>query len=571
MATMLFPAGARAAETGLRSFTATGESLFVVPAGVASLHMTLVGGAGDPSLGGGPPGGAGAQVSANLAVTPGESLFIEVGGYFEVTTPGPGIEATNGGGPGGGDYGGGGGGASDVRTCSSDPSNPLDPLACSGQNPLHTRLLVAGGGGGGGGNSNEPDILGGAGGNAGEAGHDGDDNAEFEHARGEGGGQASSSAGGAGGGGSDVQRIGAGSGLLGSGGNGGGIEAGNYAAAGGGGGGGGIYGGGGGGGGESDSSGSEFAGGGGGGGGSSGVPAGVSGVSALQISLASHSTIPEVTFTWTQPAPTVTTGAVSAISSTSATLNGSVDPNGFQTTECHFQLSPAPPSGGSVPCVQQVGSVSTPVAVSAALTGLSPATAYSATLIAANTQGSSSGSPVGFTTAAASNVNTSASTATASTTTNTGVSAGTSASAGTALSVTDLKLTPARFRRGKRAATIAGHKTKAIPSATTISFLLSQAAAVSLRFERAGTGVRVGHACKAISVRPRPGKRCTRYATLSHGVSLAAGEGADRIAFDGLLDGASRLAPGGYRLTLRATNADGSTTASQHPPFTVLA
>jgi hypothetical protein len=504
-------------------------------------------------------------VSANLAVTPGESLFIEVGGYFEVTTPGPGIEATNGGGPGGGDYGGGGGGASDVRTCSSDPSNPLDPLACSGQNPLHSRLLVAGGGGGGGGNSNEPDILGGAGGNAGEAGHDGDENAEFEHARGDGGGQASASTGGAAGGGSDVQRIGAGSGLLGSGGNGGGLEAGNYAAAGGGGGGGGIYGGGGGGGGESDISGSEFAGGGGGGGGSSGVPAGVSGVSALQISLASHSAIPEVTFTWTQPAPTVTTGAASAISSTSATLNGSVDPNGFQTSECHFQLSPTPPSGGSVPCVQQVGSASTPVAVSAALTGLSPATAYSATLIAANTQGSSSGSPVGFTTAATTNANTSASATAADTTAGTGVSAG------TALSVTDLKLTPSRFRRGKRGATIASHESKAIPSATTISFLLSQAATVALRFEQASSGVRVGHTCKAVSKRRRQGKPCTLYIAVPHGVSLAAGAGADRIAFDGLLDGANRLAPGGYRLTLRAANAGGSTAASQHPTFTVLA
>lgn len=72
---MLWPAGALAAETTSRQFIATGESLFIVPAGVTSLHVTLVGGAGGASLGGGPHGGSGALVSANLAVTPGESLF----------------------------------------------------------------------------------------------------------------------------------------------------------------------------------------------------------------------------------------------------------------------------------------------------------------------------------------------------------------------------------------------------------------------------------------------------------------------------------------------------------------
>jgi hypothetical protein len=561
---MLCPAGAQAAETTSRSFIATGESLFIVPAGVTSLHVTLVGGAGGASLGGGPHGGSGALVSANLAVTPGESLFAEVGGYFEVTTPGPGVEATNGGGPGGGGYGGGGGGASDVRTCSSNPSSPLDPLACSGQSTLSSRLVVAGAGGGGGGNSDEPSILGGAGGNAGEAGHGGEAYAEFDHAGGDGGEQASASSGGAGGGGSDVQRIGAGTGLLGTGGNGGGLEAGNYAAAGGGGGGGGLYGGGGGGGGESSSGGSEFAGGGGGGGGSSGVPAGVSGVSALAVSVAPHSATPEVAFSWTQPAPSVSTGTASAISGTSATLNGTVNPNGSQVTDCHFQISPAPPSGGSAPCLQQIGAGSAAVSVSAATSGLSPTTAYTVTLEATSAQGSTSGSTTTFATSGAgttAGAGTPGSTAGADTP---GPTAATNPSATSTLTITNLRLSPARFRSGKTT------KPKALPTATTISFTLSQAAAIALSFEQAHTGVLVGGKCVAISKSHGNGRSCIRYVRLSSRLILTGKAGTDRVRFDGILGAKRHLTAGRYRVSLTASSASGRATARQHPSFTLV-
>jgi hypothetical protein len=549
---IVWPARAEAAETASRSFTATGENLFTVPAGVRSVQVTLVGGAGGASLGGGPKGGAGALVNASLAVTPGESLFAEVAGYFEVTTPGPGVEATNGGGKGGGGYGGGGGGASDVRTCSSNPSSPLDPLGCSGRSTSSTRLVVAGGGGGGGGNSDEPSIVGGSGGNAGEAGHGGDENTTYGHAGGGGGEQASSSKGGAGGGGSDVQRIGAGVGALGIGGNGGGQEAGNYSAAGGGGGGGGIYGGGGGGGGESSFGGSEFAGGAGGGGGSSGVPAGVGGVTGLSVAAASHSAVPEVVFTWTQPAPTVSTDASSSVAEASATLNGTVDPNGFQVTDCRFQISPAPPSGGAAPCLQQVGAGGTPIPVTATPGGLSPGTVYTVTLQATSAQGSTDGSPLTFTTAAA--------------------GAGAVAGAGTssAPTVTNLRLSPTRFRRGEHTATIASTRAKALPTATKIAFTLSHGASVTLSFEQARAGARVGSKCVALTKSHRTRRRCTRYAPLSSRVILAAQAGIDTISFDGVLAGKRRLASGVYRVSLTASDAAGRTTAKAHPSFTLV-
>jgi hypothetical protein len=558
---------ASAAEIASRSFTTTGESELVVPAGVTSMQVKLVGGAGSPADGNGPLGGAGALVTATIAVTPGETLFAEVGGYAGVTSPDFPVEATNGGGAYGGNYAGAGGGATDVRTCSSTPGNPLDQLACTGEQTLQTRLLVAGGGGGGGGDSNEPGIRGGIGGNAGSPGAGGDAYEEFELEGGGGGAAATQGAAGSAGDHSTPHGTQASAGQLGRGGNGGGDESGDYATAGGGGGGGGIFGGGGGGSGESEYGGSPEAGGGGGGGGSSGVPAGVSGVSAVTIATASHAAIPEALFTWTRPAPSVASAAASTVSANAATLAGSVNPNGSQVTDCHFQIAPAPPGGNSlVPCEQQVGAGSTPVVVSALASGLSPATTYTFTLMATSAQGASSGSPVTFVTLATSGPGS-----------GTGVGVGVgplgTGPLGGALSVTNLKLTPTRFHRGTRPATIARQpkkKAKALPISTTISFVLSSSATVKLGFELAQPGVLVEHKCSVVSKTHRKDKRCVRYKAVHGGVTRAGHAGTDKITFAGVLDGGVRLAPGTYRLSLGATGPAGSATAAQHPSFTLL-
>jgi Domain of unknown function DUF11/Bacterial Ig domain len=138
------------------SYASTGaEQLFTVPAGVTNLHVTAVGGAGADTnlLGTIAGGGLGGLVSAGLPVTPGQSLYVEVGGPGRVAAGG-----WNGGGGAGYD-GGGGGGASDVRACS------MVAASCpGGGDTLDSRLLVAAGGGGAGGSG---DGAGGAGGNAG--------------------------------------------------------------------------------------------------------------------------------------------------------------------------------------------------------------------------------------------------------------------------------------------------------------------------------------------------------------------------------------------------------------------
>ncbi|MGH8301075.1 MAG: Ig-like domain-containing protein, partial [Steroidobacteraceae bacterium] len=139
------------------TFTSAGETAVVVPPGVTSVDVTAVGGSGGAGDAwvegpeGSLAGGQGAQVSGTIAVTPGQTIYLEVGG--------DGASAWSASDD--GDFSGGGGGASDVRTAP----------ASAGLSP-DTRLLVAGGGGGTGWGSS-PGVLPGAGGDAGQAGGSG--------------------------------------------------------------------------------------------------------------------------------------------------------------------------------------------------------------------------------------------------------------------------------------------------------------------------------------------------------------------------------------------------------------
>lgn len=552
---LLTPAAAQATETASQSFTEAGEQAFIVPAGVTTVQVTLVGGegavGGAGNSGSHSSGGGGATVTATLAVSPGETLFTETAGDGKSNGAG----GYNGGGSDArtGETGGGGGGASDVRTCSVAAS----PSSCAGGSSLATRLVVAGGGGGGGrGGADTGDaavIKGGTGGAAGQPGGEGAFDTHGD-AGGE-GGQAGGTTppGGAPGGHSSEPAT---QGQLGVGGAGG-----NSLAAAGGGGGGGLYGGGGGGGGlQFVESGGAFnvfnSGGGGGGGGGSGFAGGASGVSSFLLQTTTPGAQPAITFTWTLPPPAASTGGATGLTATGATLTGTVNPDGSTVTDCHFAVSPAPPSGTSVPCSQQVGAGESPIAVTATLNALSPATAYTATLMATSPQGSASGAAVGFVTSAASTL---------------AFGPGGLGGSGAALSVSNLKLSTARFRAGKHTATIAKSKSMGAPTATTISFGLSQAATVKLSFEQAEAGVITGHKCSAASRAHSRGRRCTRYAAVSHGVSRAAQAGTDSISFDGVLDGGRSLSPGTYRVSLVATGATGRATAAQHPTFTLLA
>jgi hypothetical protein len=341
-------------------------------------------------------------------------------------------------------------------------------------------------------------------------------------------------------------------------------EAGNGGAGGeldGGGGGGGIFGGGGGAGGGFSLVGSApnqmlaNGGGGGGGGGSSGVVPGAAGVSASSLLATPQGAQPSVTFTWTPSPPAAITASPSAVTATTATLGGTVNPSAWQITSCAFELSPAPADVALFPCAQQLGAGITPLPVSATATGLAPSTTYTATLIATSIQGTGDGSPVAFTTLSAS-------------ATSAGGTPASGSDAGPVVSA--LKLSPTRFHRGTHAATLAKHAHKRIPVGTTISFTLSQAAAVTLTFQRAQPGTSSAGRCLAPSPKRRHDRHCTRYTTVHGSVSIAAPAGANRVGFDGVLDGGAKLAPGSYRLALSASDAGGTTSAAQRPSLTLV-
>ena len=155
------------------TFSYTGqEQTYTVPAGVTSVTITALGaagGSGTDIFSGkySGAGGDGASVTATVPVSPGQVLYVEVGGQGGSPSIPPTTQAAcavdppafNGGGTDGeGNCGGGGGGASDVRTCAM--------TACPNVTP-DTRLVVAGGGGGGAGGTSS--SSGGNGGNAGDS------------------------------------------------------------------------------------------------------------------------------------------------------------------------------------------------------------------------------------------------------------------------------------------------------------------------------------------------------------------------------------------------------------------
>jgi hypothetical protein len=95
-------------------------------------------------------------------------------------------------------------------------------------------------------------------------------------------------------------------------------------------------------------------------------------------------------------APTAITGPVSAVSATSATAHGTVNPNGLATT-WYFEFGTST-SYGRRTATRSAGSASGNVLVSAALTGLTAGTTYHYRLVATSSDGTARGADGVFTT-----------------------------------------------------------------------------------------------------------------------------------------------------------------------------
>ncbi len=97
--------------------------------------------------------------------------------------------------------------------------------------------------------------------------------------------------------------------------------------------------------------------------------------------------------------PSATTNAATNLSSTSATLNGSVNPNSLSTT-VKFEYGTTQSYGNEITAIQSPVSGSSAVSVSAELTGLAPNTTYHFRVVATNSAGTTNGSDQTFTTSA---------------------------------------------------------------------------------------------------------------------------------------------------------------------------
>jgi hypothetical protein len=100
--------------------------------------------------------------------------------------------------------------------------------------------------------------------------------------------------------------------------------------------------------------------------------------------------------TTTTGGPLPETGTADPVGKSTATLGGTVNPEGSEVTSCRFEYGKTISYGATVPCSQSAGSGRSPVAVSAELTGLAASTTYHFRLVAANAQGSAEGEDAMF-------------------------------------------------------------------------------------------------------------------------------------------------------------------------------
>jgi hypothetical protein len=131
-----------------------------------------------------------------------------------------------------------------------------------------------------------------------------------------------------------------------------------------------------------------------------------------------------------------------------------------------------------------------------------------------------------------------------------------------ALALSDLRVTPARFRskRPPRSRKRVG---------TTIAYRLSGAATVTFGVTKPAAGRRAGGKCVKPTRANRRGRRCTRWVAVRGTLKQAGNADANSLRWSGKL-ARRALRPGRYRLTARARPATGAAAPAVVKPFTVL-
>jgi Divergent InlB B-repeat domain len=122
---------------------------------------------------------------------------------------------------------------------------------------------------------------------------------------------------------------------------------------------------------------------------------GCSGTATCRVTVNADAT---VTATFAQNAPAVTTGGASSATQTGATVSGTVNPNGANVSDCHFQYGTTTAYGSVAACGASPGAGTSAAGVSAALSGLAAGTTYHYRLVATNGGGTTNGADATFST-----------------------------------------------------------------------------------------------------------------------------------------------------------------------------
>jgi hypothetical protein len=242
--------------------------------------------------------------------------------------------------------------------------------------------------------------------------------------------------------------------------------------------------------------------------------------------------------------PLVSTGAATAVGTTTATLNATASNASVLPGTFRFQYGPTAAHGTEAgAAVLAAGLAATPFSVS--LTGLAPATTYHFQALATGPEGTSVGADQTFTTAAP--------------------PPPLPPPPPHPPALSGLAVSPSRLH-----AEHGSGASLSIRRGATISYSDSQAAVTTFTVQRSSSGYRSGRSCVAKRpTHPRHPKRCVRWTPVKGSFTHADTGGAVRLHFTGRLN-RKPLAPGSYRLLAVPRSAAGLLGKQAVAAFTVI-
>jgi hypothetical protein len=137
----------------------------------------------------------------------------------------------------------------------------------------------------------------------------------------------------------------------------------------------------------------------------------------------------------------------------------------------------------------------------------------------------------------------------------------------TAPKIGALTITPKRFAVAKASTAVSARRTR-VHEGATIRYTLSEPARVTLTVELATNGRSKGRRCVTPAGELRTARHCVVLHTKGR-LTRTGVSGVNQVGFSGRL-GHRKLAPGGYRLVIRATDAAGSHGTAKTLRFTIV-